>query len=127
MIFILDNNISPRFAKALSALERDVRALRDELPANTPDTNMLAHLGSKGWALVTSDMRILSRPQEAAVLREAKVTTFFVGAFFSSLQFWKQAVWIVKNWPRFESMAQTIDRGTCFIVRHNGKMNTISP
>lgn len=127
MTFILDNDISFRIAEALRALGPDVRALRKHFPQETPDTELLAELGTKGWHLVTADRQILKRPHEAAALHKARVTTFFLGPFFETLQFWDQAVWLVKNWPRFESMAQNMDRGTCVIIKHSGKMYPLVP
>jgi len=127
MTFLLDNNLSPRFAKALSALGSDVKALREEFPRDIQDVVLLAHLASKGWVLVSEDRHILTRPMEAAALKQARVTAFFLGPFFGSLKFWDQAVWLVKHWPSFEGVARTIDRGMCFVVKHNGKMNAVSP
>jgi len=122
---ILDNNISPRIARALAELGADAKALRDAFAQDISDADLLRELGSRGWALVTEDKRILTRPHETAVLREAKVTVFFLRPFFSSLEFWDEAVWMVKHWPRLEEMTRTIARGTCFIVKHNGKMSPI--
>jgi hypothetical protein len=122
---LLDNMISPKIARALVALGAEAKALCDEFNADTADTDLLRQLGSKGWGLVTVDKRILTRPHEAAMLKEAKVTTFFIRSFFGSLRFWDSALWMIKYWPRLEEMERTIARGTCFIVKHNGKMIAI--
>jgi hypothetical protein len=127
LIFLLDHNLSPRFARALAALGTEVKALRDEFPNDIPDESLLVQLGSRRWHFVTQDKHILTRPQEAAALRQAKVTAFFLGPFFSSLQFWEQAVWLVKHWPRFEEMGRNMSEGTCLMVKNNGKMNPVMP
>jgi len=126
MTFLLDNDIPPRIAQAVAVLDGDVKALREVFPEDAEDVSWLEQLGLKGWVLVTADRRILTRPQEVVILKQARVTSFFLGPFFGSLQFWDQAVWFVKHWPRFEQMAQTIGQGTCFVVKANGKMNAIS-
>lgn len=110
----------------MTALGGDAKALRDEFRESTADTVWLAELGLRGWVLVTADRQILSRPQEVVILKQSRVTSFFLGRFFASLQFWGQAAWFVKHWPRFEQKAQTIAQGTCFVVKANGKMNAIA-
>jgi len=84
---LLDNMISPKIARALAALGAEAKALRDEFSADTEDTDLLRQLGSRGWGFVTIDKRILTRPHEAAMLKQAKVTTFFLRPFFGSLRF----------------------------------------
>jgi hypothetical protein len=123
--FLLDNMISPKVALALRALEQDAWALREKFAENTPDSQWIAQLGRYGWALVTFDRRILSRPHEAAILKQGQVTAFFLGPFFRKYTFWDQAVWIIRHWPKFVNMAQTISRGTCFRVQQNAKMTPI--
>lgn len=127
MKFFLDNMISHRFAEALRALGKDVVALREEFPQNTTDTTWLAELGGHGWALVTVDRHIRSRPLERAALRDAQITAFFLCPFWSKLPYWDQAVWIVRRWPKFELIAATLTRGTHVNVQQNGTMRPLPP
>jgi predicted nuclease of predicted toxin-antitoxin system len=123
--FYLDNNLSYRFARALTALGDDVRALREEFPENTADVEWIPKIKDKDACLITADKRIITRPHECLILRQANITTFFLGPFFLSLQFWPQAAWIVKHWPTLRTFGDKSARGTCFFVQHNGRMNAI--
>jgi hypothetical protein len=122
MTIFLDNMISPCFAEALRALEQDVCALREKFPPDTLDTVWLTKLGERGWPLITLDRRILSRPQELLALRQAGVTAFFLGPFFSKAAFWDQAVWLLRHWPKFRDVTAALVKGACFTVQQNGKM-----
>ena len=58
MTYLFDNNLSPRFAKMLAALDVDVKALRDIFPADTKDPVFLENfkemdivLTSRKWTL----------------------------------------------------------------------------
>lgn len=99
MTFLLDNMISPRIAAALTALGEDVRALRDEFPQETPDIEWIEQVGSKGWAFITVDKHISTRPHEVAALRAAQITGFFLGRFWAKTKAWDQAVWLMRMSP----------------------------
>lgn len=54
------------------------------LPKATLDIELLAHVGGKGWTLVTQDINILRRTDEAAALAENKVKCFILPGEASS-------------------------------------------
>lgn len=116
-----------KIAKALTALEKNVSSLREHFPENTPDVDWLRELGHNGWPFITVDKRIRTRPLERHEFKQANVTSFFLTSFFPKMQFWDQAVWLIKYWPRFENMANQVTRGSCFSVQQNGKMTPFSP
>ena len=70
---------------------------------------------------VTSDTHISRRKAEAQALRESKLTAIFFAPFWSNMQFWDQAIWLVKNWPRIESFTSSVTRGTCAEIKQRGK------
>ncbi len=127
MRFVLDHNMSPKFAEALRALDRDVIALRENWAQNTPDVDWLRDIGAEGWALVTVDKRIRTRPQEQLVFMQTGVTGFFLGRFWPKMQFWDQATWLIRYWPRFEAFAESLGKPACLAVRQNGKMDFLAP
>ena len=114
--------IPPCFAEALRILRQDARALREEFLEDTPDIVWIQELGKRGWPLITVDRRIWSRPQELVALRQAGVTAFFLGPFFSKALFWDQAVWLMRHWPKFRNVTAALVKGACFTVQQNGKM-----
>lgn len=122
----MDNMISPRIAAALTALGEDVRALREEFAQETQDVDWIKQAGSRGWAFITVDKHISTRPHEVAALRTAQITGFFLGRFWAKTKGWDQAVWLIRHWPKFKNVVGTLARGTCFTVQQNGRMRPIS-
>ena len=126
MTILLDNMISHRIAAALDALGEDVQALRDVFPQQTSDAQWIKEIGEKGWSFITVDKHISTRPHEVAALRDAQVTAFFLGRFWAKTKAWDQAVWLIRHWPKFKNVVETLARGTCFTVQQNGRMRPIS-
>ena len=127
MKFFFDNMLSPRLAKALSALGEDVVALRDYFPQDTPDSTWLAELGDYGWTLVTVDKHIRTRPAERRELARRKITAFFLYPSFQKKGsgLWDQAAWIMRYWPRIREFADGLQRGTCASVQQNGRIELL--
>src|SRR5258708_5266241 len=69
---MLDNNLAPRIARSLNALFADqhhVVALRDCFPENASDVEWIEDLDQRGgWAVLTRDLHIRTRPHERAAL-----------------------------------------------------------
>ena len=103
MKFFIDNNLSPGLAKGMKAFGEDVVHLKEVLPEDIDDSDWLAHIGSKGWCLVTRDDRIRYRPAESAALREHGVGAFFMGG--KNLNRCQLIQQLVRNWPRMKELA----------------------
>lgn len=121
MKYILDNNISPKFAQMLRALDCDVDALREHFAANIKDPDLLAALAGRHVVFVTGDRRMTTRPHELAALKASGVTAIFLGPFWSKLGFWKQATWLVHRWPALDAFSNVVARGTFAEVSQGGK------
>lgn len=80
MNLLLDNNLAPRIAKALNVLferEHQIIALRDWFAADTPDVDWITALDRQGgWAVLTRDLHILTRPHERALLDRVRIVFF---------------------------------------------------
>lgn len=100
--------------------------MRDEFPQATPDVEWIEGIGSRGWAFITVDKHISTRPHEVAALKAVQATAFFLGRFWAKTKGWDQAVWFVRHWPKFKNVVSTLTRGTCFTVQQNGRMRPIS-
>jgi hypothetical protein len=119
--FFFDNNISFRFAEMLRALGEDVLALREQFPQDTKDPDLLKALSGRDVVFVSAEKVMRTHAVEAPLLREAGVTALFFGPFWSKLQFWPQAQWLVMHWPKIRGFAEGAARGTCAEVKHSGK------
>jgi hypothetical protein len=79
---LVDNNLSPRIARCLQALfedEHQVIAKRDKFPENTTDVDWITALDEEGgWAVITADLHIRTRPHERAALDRSNIVFFFL-------------------------------------------------
>lgn len=103
MTFLVDKNLSPQLAAGMKGFGEDVVHLTDVLPPDVKDTELLAHVGSEGWCLVTRDIRIRYRRAESAALRENRVGAFFMGG--KNLRRCELIQQLVRNWPRMKALA----------------------
>ncbi len=118
MRFFVDNNLSPQLAKGMEGFGQNVVHLTDHFPADTEDTEWLAHIGEKGWILITRDERIRFRPGERAALKEHEVGAFFMGGKNrNACQLIQQ---LVRNWPQIKERARSTKRPFAFRVRPTG-------
>lgn len=127
MTYLLDNNISFRFAHMLAALGVDALAVRDvqALGEEADDVSILRWLHGRDCVLLSGDRHIRSRPLEAAALRESRVTALFLDRFWPKLGFWQQAAWLVTRWPLIEQFAGTASPGTYGIIQQRGRIRPL--
>ncbi len=89
---MLDNNLAPRIARSLNALFADqhhVVALRDCFPENASDVEWIEDLDQRGgWAVLTRDLHIRTRPHERAALDRARIVFFFDGGAARTYRKW---------------------------------------
>jgi hypothetical protein len=125
--YLFDNNISFRFAQALRALGVDVYAVReiDEPGESADDVDILTWLIGRDRVFVSGDRHIRTRPLEVAALRQSGVTALFLSPFWSKLEFWPQAAWLVKQWPNVEKFAGSASLGTCARIQQNGRIEPL--
>ena len=80
MKFFLDNNLSPKVAKALDALfgdEHSVVHLREKFAANTLDVEWISQLAKEGnWAIVSRDRFTKNNNLEKEALRRSGLIVF---------------------------------------------------
>lgn len=75
MRVLVDNNISPKIARALNELFspiHEVVALRDKFSTNTPDEEWITALSADGhWVVISGDRRITRNNAEFAAFRNS--------------------------------------------------------
>lgn len=125
MTFLFDNHFSPKHVRMLQALGVEAKALREVFPEDIKDDQFLPQLQDTGWILVTCDKHILTRRVEARALRQSGVTALFFKAFWPKMEFWQQAQWLTKQWPRIEAFVAQAAPQTYAEVQHNGKITPI--
>lgn len=118
MTFFLDNNLSPRLAKAGTEIGEKVTHLTEIFAPDTPDEDWLRWVGDKGYFLVTRDDRIRWRPAQIAALKRHAVGAFFLGGdHLSRCQIIQT---LVKHWPRIRDLAAATRRPFGFCVPSRG-------
>jgi PIN like domain len=119
--YLLDNCISFRFAPMLRSLGVDIVALREEHPEGIEDIDLFRSFRGRELVFITADRRQTTRAQEARALRECGVTALFFGPFWSRMDLWPSAVWILSRWPRIAGFGDSVTLGTCAEIKQNGK------
>jgi hypothetical protein len=77
---LVDHNLSPAIPRSLQHLypTHTFAALSDRFQAATSDIDWMAELDREGgWAVLTKDVRIQSRPHERLALDRSKIVFFF--------------------------------------------------
>jgi hypothetical protein len=116
LTFFFDNCLSPKVVRALRELGEDAKHLRDELPANTKDTDWIPIAASKGWVAVTSDLAMARVPVEVAALSRSGLIVFFMPRGFQAVDIWTQAHKLFKAWPEIKKHAAAAKVGEAFQV-----------
>jgi hypothetical protein len=78
---LVDNNLSPSLAYSLQPLfpEYQIVALRDKFAANTTDLEWINALSvEEGWAAITAERRLKTRPHERLALDRSRIVFFFL-------------------------------------------------
>ena len=101
------------------------RALREEFEQDIKDVDLLRHLGSRGWMLITCDTHMQTRPIEAAVFKASGVSVVFLGRFFERMTQWDKAVWLLRYWPEIENFADRVRPGTTGRARRHGRIDLL--
>jgi hypothetical protein len=81
---LIDHNISPALARSLQHLfpEHLIVALRDRFKPDVTDVEWISELdGEGGWAVLTKDIRLRTRPHERMALDRRIVYFFLTGAW----------------------------------------------
>ena len=123
--FYFDENLSWRLAQMLAALDVKVTHQKQEFPSGMLDSDWIPEIGKRGYVLVTWDRKTRTRPAEAEALRKHGVTTIYLGEFWKKLQFWDQAAWLARHWPKIEEFVTGCDQGTVAEIQQNGKFRYV--
>jgi hypothetical protein len=78
---MVDNNLSPSLARCFHPLfdEHQFISLRDKFPAQTKDVEWMRALDSEGgWAALTTERRLKTRPHERLALDRSRIVFFFL-------------------------------------------------
>ena len=128
MKYFLDNDISPKFAEMLRALDVNIVALREVMSPSTKDSEFLADLRRKFDVdvFISKDTSQRTNPIEAGLLKQSGVTSLYFNPFFGKLTVWPQAKWLVNHWEKLDGFVRGASVGTCADIQQNGRCKTFS-
>jgi hypothetical protein len=111
---LLDNNLSPRIASCLQTIfvEHRIVALREIFYTDTPDSEWITKLDQdRGWAVLTKDLRIRTRPHERAALDRSRIVYFFLGGSWNRYDVAETAARLIRLTPKMAAQTELADRG----------------
>lgn len=114
MKLLLDHNISPAIAVALQALfpEHEIVALRQRFAPNAPDAEWIAALDRDGgWAVLTRDIHIRTRPHERAAMDRSRIVYFFLAGSWRKMTVAETAARLIRLVPKLAAQTELADRG----------------
>lgn len=119
MKVLVDNNLSPRLARAINVLvEPDghvVVALRDKFPPDIQDADWIEDLGTEGgWAVISGDVRITRRPAERLAWHRSRLKGFFLAPSWSKLANIEKTGRLLLWWPKIEVQERLVAPGAIF-------------
>lgn len=114
MKLLVDHNLSPAIPRALSHLfpDHSFAALSDKFPANTADPDWMTALSDEGgWAVITKDLRIQSRPHERLALDRSKIVFFFLAGAWRKYSVPEVAARLIRLVPLMAAQVTIAERG----------------
>ena len=110
MLFILDENMSPKLAKILALAyhkDHEIKTMEDYNLCGTPDVEWIQVLAKHAAkpAILTIDAAMRKRALEIAALRQAQLTLFMLNKF-GALRLPEQAWRIIRVLPQIEQHAE---------------------
>jgi hypothetical protein len=112
---LLDHNLSPRIARTLQALFADdhtIIALREKFSTSVTDVGWITALDADGgWAVLTKDLSIRSRPHERAALDRSRIVYFFLSGSWNRYSVEETAWRLIRLVPKMSAQTDLADRG----------------
>jgi hypothetical protein len=119
--YFFDNCISYRYVDMLQALDVDAVHLQSQFSPSIDDIDLFTALRGSSLVYLTCDTSQATREKEARALKESGVTALFLGPFWSKLDFWPEAQWLVTKWPVIDGFCRGADQGTIAAIKQNGR------
>lgn len=114
MKLLLDHNLSPK-PRTLAALylpEHEIAALRDKFSPNVADVDWITALDREGgWAVLTQDLRIRTRPHERAAMDRARIVFFFLAGAWRKFTMEETAARLIRLIPKIAAQTELAERG----------------
>jgi hypothetical protein len=119
----VDNNLSPSLAHSLQPLfpEFHIVALREKFAANTADLEWINALSVEGgWAALTAERRLKTRPHERLALERSQIVFFFLTGSWLKYSVPEMAWRLIRLVPLMAKQTAIADSGLFDLPMHAG-------
>jgi hypothetical protein len=106
--------MSPRLARCLQALfvEHQIVNLREKCAQNVRDIDWIEALSLEGgWAVLTKDLRIRTRPHERAALDRSRIVFFFLAGAWRKFHVEETAARLIRLIPKMAAQTDLAESG----------------
>lgn len=127
MTYFFDNNIAPAIPESLRALGQEAVHISDcadhGISRSDADVDWMPKVAKLGWFAVTVDNNIQRRREEKKVREECRLRVVYLpGTFGRKLQFFQQAVFVIRAWENIVEATKSARPGQCFRVTEHHKV-----
>jgi PIN like domain len=128
--FFLDNNLSPKVARALGHLlapDHSAHHLKEQFAPSTPDVTWMSELATQaGWVIISGDAMISRNPHEVQAWREAGHPIFFLKHGWINIPLWESASKLFHRFPEILKLAEKAGQGDAFLIPVTGAIKKMS-
>jgi hypothetical protein len=120
---LIDHNLSPALALCLQPIfpEHKIVALRDRFSESVSDVEWIKALSSEGgWAALTRDLRIRTRPHERHAMDASRIVYFFLSGSWKRYDVAETAWRLIRLVPAMARQVDLVERGRFFLPIHAG-------
>ena len=124
MKVFLDNNLSPKIARALAELFRDeheVVALKDKFKTDIKDEEWIGRLSQEDkWVVISGDRRMTKNKVEYNAFRRSRLVGFFLSPALQKAGVIKQLERILALWFNIEKQVDLVQGSAMFEMQITG-------
>jgi hypothetical protein len=92
--------------------DHKIVALKEKFPLNVADVDWIKELDKEGgWAVLTKDLRIRTRPHERAALDRSRIVYFFLAGSWRKYKVEETAARLIRLVPLMAAQTALIERG----------------
>lgn len=129
MKVLIDENLSPKLARALNELfaeEHRVEHIREKFGAGVKDMDWIDSLNKEGrWVVISGDRRIAKNKAEYHAFQNSRLIGFFLSQGLKKAKVTKQMQSILAHWDDMEVLAQTVASGAMFELPMKGSVRQL--
>jgi hypothetical protein len=127
LTYFFDNNVAPAIAEALCALGENAvhicNCAEHGITRADADIEWMPKVAKLGWFAVTVDNNIQRRREERRVREQCGLRVIYLpGTFGRKLQFFQQAVFVIRAWENIVEVTKGARDGQCFRVTEHHKV-----